>query len=63
MLSAIRGTKNKGGLSVTAELDKQTYKKKVTVTDEQMKTLNIEHHKARLDWNYIIRPRDNKTGN
>ncbi len=63
MLTAIRGTKNKGGLSVTAELDKHTYKKKIKVTDEQMKTLNIEHHKTRSNWNYTIRPRSNKTGN
>jgi len=57
MLAAIRGTRSEGGLTVTAELDKQTYKTKEKVTDQEMKTLNMRRHKTRPDWNYIIKPR------
>lgn len=57
MLAAIRGTKNNGGLSVTAERDKRSYKMKVKVSDEQMEMLNLKRHKTCPDWNYTIIPR------
>ena len=57
MLAAIRGTRNEGGLRVTAELDKHSYKTKQKVTDQEMKTLNIRRHKTRPDWNYTIKPK------
>ena len=56
MIAAIRGTKNNGGLSVTSEQDKRSYKTKVKVSDEQMEMLNVKRHKTCPDWNYAIKP-------
>jgi len=59
MLQAIRGTTNKGGLRVTARLDRRTYQKKLKVSDKEMKQLNLHRHKTCPDWNYTIKPREN----
>jgi len=56
MLSAIRGTTNAGGLSVTAEQDRRQYKKNIKVPDAEMRALNLDRDNARPDWNYTISP-------
>jgi len=56
MLSAIRGTTNKGNLSVTAERDRRKYKTKIKVDDEIMDSLNLTRSKACSNWNYTISP-------
>ncbi len=50
----------KTGLRVKAKLDKRKYPLKVKVTDEQMRSLNIEPHNFHGESNYTIRPRKQK---
>ena len=57
VVNLIRSTRTKTGLKVKAKVDKRKYPPRVTVSDEAMKTLNIEPHAFHGDWNYTIRPR------
>ncbi|MHB1938354.1 MAG: ISAzo13-like element transposase-related protein, partial [Acidobacteriaceae bacterium] len=41
----------KTGLKVKAKLDKRKYPLKVEITDEQMRSLNIEPHEFHGEWN------------
>lgn len=59
MLSAIRGTKNAGGLKVTAQLDHRHYPTKIKVSNKEMNELNIARHKTCPNWNYTITPTTN----
>ena len=63
VVKLIGKTKNRTGLKVKAKLDKRKYPTKVRVTDEEMKKLNIEYHldSPNPEWNYTIRPRNQKT--
>jgi hypothetical protein len=56
----IGATMTKTGLKVKARLDKRKYPLKVKVTDDQMRSLNIEPHEFHGEWNYTIRPRKKK---
>jgi hypothetical protein len=58
MLGFIRGTKTRTGLRVTARLDKRTYPKKIKVSEQEMKQLNIRKTKSCPQWNYTIRPKN-----
>ena len=60
VVKLIGATMTKTGLKVKAKLDKRKYPLKVKVTDEQMRSLNIEPHKFHGEWNYTIRPRKQK---
>jgi len=62
VVKLIGKTKTKTGLKVKAKLDKGKYPTKVKVTDEEMESLNIEYHldSPNPDWNYTIRPRNQK---
>ncbi len=60
VVKLIGATMTKTGLKVKAKLDKRKYPLKVKVTDEQMRTLNLEPHKFHGEWNYTIRPRKQK---
>ena len=51
----------KTGLKVKAKLDKRKYPLKVKVSDEAMRSLNIEPHDFHGEWNYTIRPRRNQS--
>jgi hypothetical protein len=44
------------GLQVVCRLDRRKYATGRRISDEQMKTLNIERHRFHGDWNYTIRP-------
>ena len=60
VVKLIGATMTKTGLKVKAKLDKRKYPLKVKVSDEDMKTLNIEPHKFHGEWNYTIKPRNIK---
>jgi hypothetical protein len=57
VVKLIGATMTQTGLKVKAKLDKRRYPLKVKVTDDQMRSLNIEPHKFHGEWNYTIRPR------
>jgi transposase len=58
VVKLIGATMTQTGLKVKAKLDKRKYPLKVKVTDDQMRSLNIEPHKFHGEWNYTIRPRN-----
>jgi len=60
VVKLIGATMTKTGLKVKAKLDKRKYPLKVKVTDEQMRSLNIAPHQFHGEWNYTIRPRNQK---
>ncbi len=62
VVKLIGKTKTRTGLKVKAKLDKRKYPTKVKVTDEEMEKLNIEYHldSPNPEWNYTIRPRNQK---
>lgn len=57
LLAFIRGTTTSTGLAVQADFQPGNYPTGVTVSDAEMKALNIEHHAVCPTWNYTIRPR------
>lgn len=57
MLNFIRGTATSTGLTVLAALLEGTFEKGQSVTEDQMKQLNIEHAAVCAQWNYMLRPR------
>lgn len=57
VVKLIGATMTQTGLKVKAKLDKRKYPLKVKITDDQMRSLNIEPHKFHGEWNYTIRPR------
>ena len=60
MLACIRGTTSSTGLKVTARLDERTYPTKISVSDSEMKQLNIYHTNRCQQWNYTIKPQSGK---
>lgn len=61
VLNLISATKTRSGLKVKAKLDQREYERGVTISDEQMASINIKGHKARPELNYTIRPRESDT--
>jgi Rhodopirellula transposase DDE domain len=57
MLSLIRGTSTRTGLTVSAHLLEGVYETGKKVTDAVMKTLHMTRHTICPQWNYTIRPR------
>lgn len=57
LLACIRGTTTRTGLEVQAFLVEQIYQRGVKVTDQVMRTLNLERHATCPNWNYTLRPR------
>lgn len=58
MLGYIRGTTTTTGLTVTAHLDENTYRKGQKVGKDELDQLNIEYHEICPQWNYTISPRE-----
>ena len=58
IVSLIASTTNTKGLRVRSEIDQNEYPKGVTITPQQMATLNLQRHEFHGDWNYTIHPRD-----
>ena len=57
IVKLISRTATAKGLNVTCRLDRRKYPTGRKVTDQEMKSLNLERHKFHGDWNYTIRPR------
>jgi hypothetical protein len=60
IVSLIGATKTKTGLKVRCVLDTHKYPKNVTLTDEQMRAINLKPDKFHGDWNYTISSRKAK---
>ena len=61
MLSLIRGTRTRTGLTVSAHLLEGVFETGKKVTDAVMKTLHMTRHTSCPQWNYTIRPRFART--
>jgi hypothetical protein len=57
LLSYLRGTQTRTGLTVRAYLDDQRYPTGESVPDAAMAALRLERHAVCPRWNYTIRPR------
>lgn len=57
MLACIRGTTTQTGLHVWAFLVERVYEKGRKISDDLMRSLNLERHAICPNWNYTIRPR------
>ncbi|SVB62204.1 uncharacterized protein METZ01_LOCUS215058, partial [marine metagenome] len=56
IVSLIGSTTTQAGLRVRSEIDKRSYPKGVTVSDQQMDQVSLKRHDFHGDWNYTIRP-------
>jgi hypothetical protein len=56
IVNLIAGTTTTKGLKVTCRLDRRKYPAGRKVSDEEMKSVNLQRHKFHGDWNYTIRP-------
>ena len=56
VVQLIGAVKTNTGLKVKARLDLNEYEKGKTVSDKEMKQINIKRHKFHPDWNYTIKP-------
>jgi hypothetical protein len=57
VVELIAATSTTRGLTVRAELDEATYETGKKVSDQEMKSLSIEHCEFHGEWNYRISPR------
>ena len=60
VVDLISATTTQKGLTVIAEIDRNTYPLKTKVSDEQMTQLNLSRHDFHGDWNYTVKPRPGK---
>ena len=58
VVNLIGNTKTKEGLRIQAELDTNTYKSGIKVSDEELATIQMKKDKFHGEWNYTIIPRD-----
>ena len=56
MLGLLRGTQSTTGLTVDAELDNASYTKGIHVSDQNIKSLNIQRRRFCPDLSYTIKP-------
>ena len=56
IVSLIGSTKTTTGLRVRSEIDKRSYPKGVSVSNDQMTQVNLDRHDFHGDWNYTISP-------
>lgn len=61
IINLIASTTTSTGLKVYAQLDRRSYPTHITVTDEQLATVNITRHPFHGDWNYTINPSPKKS--
>jgi hypothetical protein len=57
IVNLIAATTNARGLRVKATLDRRAYEKGISISDETMRQLQLEHDPFHGEWNYTIRPR------
>lgn len=60
VVNLIGATTTAKGLKVKSELDKNTYKKGIKVSDEDFKKINLIKDNFHGEWNYTIQPRQPK---
>jgi hypothetical protein len=60
VVDLIGATTTRTGLTVHAYLDEGSYPDGIKVTDEQMNSIQLQHHTFHGDWNYTIRPTPKK---
>ena len=58
IVDLITATTTKTGLTVRCELDPALYPKGITVSDEEMATIDIVRDEFHGEWNYTIHPRN-----
>jgi len=56
VVNLIARTTTAKGLTVICRLDRRKYATGRRISDEQMKTVNVDRHRFHGDWNYVIRP-------
>ena len=60
IVNLIARTTTAKGLKVTCRLDRRKYPTGRKVTDEEMEQINVERNKFHGDWNYVIKPNDQR---
>lgn len=60
IINLIGATKTKTGLKVTCSLDDREYHTGIKVSDEEINAINIERLDFHGEWNYIIRPQNER---
>ena len=60
IVELIGATTTKTGLTVRCELDDKSYPNEIIVSDDEMRSLNIQHADFHGEWNYTIGPRTSK---
>lgn len=60
IVNLIASTRTQEGLRVRCELDQGRYPKGQEVSDEQIAQIGLVPHRFHRDWNYTIRPQQNK---
>jgi hypothetical protein len=58
VIELISHTTTRQGLTVTAVKDSNSYPTGITVSDEDLATLNIKREPFHGDWNYTIQPQE-----
>ncbi len=58
IVNLISNTTTKSGLSIKAGVDENIYERGIKVSDEEMKSLNIDTNPFHGEWNYTITPRN-----
>jgi hypothetical protein len=56
IVNLIANTTTEAGLHIEADVDDRTDEKGISVSDEEMESLNIKRDKFHGEWNYTIRP-------
>jgi len=61
IINLIGNTTNRGGLVVRARIDRRRYATGKKVSDKELRELKIETDAFHGDWNYVIRPRTERS--
>ncbi|MGI0052641.1 MAG: ISAzo13-like element transposase-related protein, partial [Thermoplasmata archaeon] len=56
VVNLIAGTRSRGGLKVSARLDRKVYAKGQKIPDEETETIPLHKHETNPTWNYTIQP-------
>lgn len=62
VVNLVANTTTAQGLKVNAGLDTNTYPTGIKVSDKELAGINLFRHDFHGDWNYTIRPHDQKSG-
>ena len=57
IVNLIASTTTEKGLKVKSKIDKKQYEKGLKISDEEMKSININRNNFRGEWNYVIMPK------